>query len=581
MLLLFIGCVMIPIGILFSQYYKQVQKSIKDSMEDKMQTSLDEISDVIQRDFSSLITLARTSTRSEKIYQFFDRTYERAGDYISVFQEQIQPLFKEKRPYYEQVSGYFIYTDNPTVFDGGCVYRVNPVDMKDADAFYRYLQKDLSDVHMYKLEKNEQTIFIRYANKPSKIAYIDNCSISLFYCLDYYPFYSTYHKWIRIDMNLDLIRSQLNTTSLFDYYLMTYRNGDTIVKSTSLSKYKTFDENTKIEGVVIMKKELEDLPFIIYEMYDVNAILSHTKEAIIKSLPLVIICLLLAVIFMCVIMGNISHRISQLVAQSKKIAGGDFTQNFINDIGKDEISSLEKSMNQMSMQLKDLIETKYQAQVTKSRLEKETTQAKLLALQSQVNPHFMFNAIESIRLKAATKGEAETAKMLKYMSRMFRQLITWEESIIYLRDEIKFLDEFLHIQEYRFEDEFSYEIQVDENTKECLIPKMMVQQLVENACVHGVEAITNDRFVAVTTRIIEDKLEIVVRDNGGGMSEEKLKSVLSDIKKTNQPVKGVGLTNIYNRLRLYYGDEFEFQISSELHVGTTCEIRIPVNFKVK
>lgn len=98
----------------------------------------------------------------------------------------------------------------------------------------------------------------------------------------------------------------------------------------------------------------------------------------------------------------------------------------------------------------------------------------------------MFNALESIRLKACVKGEIETAQMIKYMAKMFRNLIEWDDNIITVREEIAFLDEFLHIQEYRFEDEFSYEIHVQEEAYECKIPKMILQPLVENACVHGI-----------------------------------------------------------------------------------------------
>ena len=100
----------------------------------------------------------------------------------------------------------------------------------------------------------------------------------------------------------------------------------------------------------------------------------------------------------------------------------------------------------MSQQLTELIDKEYKSRIIQAELEKETNQARFLALQSQVNPHFMFNALESIRLKAVVRGEKETAQMIRYMARMFRNLIEWRDNIITLREEMNFLDEFLHIQ---------------------------------------------------------------------------------------------------------------------------------------
>lgn len=235
-------------------------------------------------------------------------------------------------------------------------------------------------------------------------------------------------------------------------------------------------------------------------------------------------------------------------------------------------------MDRMSAQLEELIEREYKAQVQHAQLERETNQARFLALQSQVNPHFMFNALESIRLKARVKGETETAQMIKYMAQMFRNLIEWEDNIITVREEIAFLDEFLHIQEYRFEDEFSYEIHVQEEAYECEIPKMILQPLVENACVHGLEAIEDKRWVGidVSADFTKNMLHLRVEDNGGGMTPEKLAQLTASFQKADSKGKSVGLKNVYHRLALYYGDRMTFEIESVVGKGTICRISIPL-----
>ena len=190
----------------------------------------------------------------------------------------------------------------------------------------------------------------------------------------------------------------------------------------------------------------------------------------------------------------------------------------------------------------------------------------------------MFNALESIRLKARVKGEIETAQMIKYMAKMFRNLIEWDDNIITVREEIAFLDEFLHIQEYRFEDEFSYEIHVQEEAYECKIPKMILQPLVENACVHGLEAIEDKRLVGicVTADFTKNMLYLQVEDNGGGMTAEKREALKVSFQENDEKGKSVGLKNVDRRLSLYYGDRMTFDIESVVGKGTICRICIPL-----
>ena len=188
----------------------------------------------------------------------------------------------------------------------------------------------------------------------------------------------------------------------------------------------------------------------------------------------------------------------------------------------------------------------------------------------------MFNALESIRLKAVVKGEKETAQMIRYMARMFRNLIEWRDNIITLREEMNFLDEFLHIQNYRFGDEFSYEINVAEEAWDCLIPKMILQPLVENACVHGVEAVSDNRWVKVDAVVCGEYLKLSIEDNGGGMTDEKLKELRAMLSGQPAAGKSVGLWNVYRRLNLYYGDTCSFGVGSVNGSGTRCQISIRI-----
>ncbi|MFQ9546875.1 MAG: sensor histidine kinase [Lachnospiraceae bacterium] len=156
-------------------------------------------------------------------------------------------------------------------------------------------------------------------------------------------------------------------------------------------------------------------------------------------------------------------------------------------------------------------------------------------------------------------------------------MIEWDDNIITVREEIAFLDEFLHIQSIVSRMSFP-EIHVQEEAYECGIPKMILQPLVENACVHGLEAIEDKRLVGicVTADFTKNMLYLQVEDNGGGMTAEKLEALKVSFQENDEKGKSVGLKNVYRRLSLYYGDRMTFDIESVVGKGTICRICIPL-----
>lgn len=416
-------------------------------------------------------------------------------------------------------------------------------------------------------------MYLRIAYEDRKFQKVyDSRSISLLCELEHYKQYDKYLKLLRVDIDLGSLESILRESNLFENIILADTEGRIIAASNEYRNaggMEVFMSSEEREnGMIVLSRPIEGFPLTLYGVYDPRMISEEFRQSRRLSVGISIGCIAFALICVFSSVNSINRRLGRLVTQSEEIAKGNFVQIGLSEAGQDEFSILEKSINRMSFQLQELIDKEYKEQIFRAELEKETNQAKLLALQEQVNPHFMFNALESIRLKAAAKGERETAGMIKYMAKMFRNLLEWDDNIITLRNEIGFLDEFLHIQNYRFEDEFSYEIDVEEEAYECLLPKMMLQPLVENACVHGVEAVSTDRWVRVKAGVEAGRLWLTVEDNGGGMSEEKLKQLRDMLKGEAKADKSVGLWNVYRRLVLYYGETFSFEISSILKKGT-------------
>lgn len=159
---------------------------------------------------------------------------------------------------------------------------------------------------------------------------------------------------------------------------------------------------------------------------------------------------------------------------------------------------------------------------------------------------------------------------------MFRHLINWDDDIIRLSEDIKFLEEFLYVQKYRFEDEFEYSVMVDESANTCLLPKLIIQPLVENACIHGVESISQNRKIVIRIAVMDRQILISVSDNGKGIDEPRLLKLKKMLEGGEKLVHSVGLYNVYQRLNLYYEKNFTMDIQSQEGQGTKVSIGIPV-----
>ncbi len=572
MVLIFIGSVIVPLIIQISFYYSDTVKNIQSQMMQRLASSLDEKTNKINGVISSTVTLSHRYNADEEVYKFLDSYYLREYNYLVEYQERIKATLDSDLAYNSNVRKISLYTENPTVLNGSIVSKIEPDE-------YISLGEKLIDFDLFDLTRSESGLKLRISLAPPVIKSSYDRSLSIVRPLEKYTQYAKYGKILRIDIDISHISSMLKELGMFDNIVLVDPDNRIIASANTYSEfgqYDIFSEKDLKEGIVVLKQTLKDVPLSLYGYYNSKIISDEFAKMRWKTVFIIITSIMISLFSILLIASNITKRTRQVVNQSKQIAMGNFVQTYKNMGGNDEIEILADSINQMSIKLKALIEDKYNSQILKARLEQETAEARLLALQSQVNPHFLYNALESIRLKASVRDETETAKMILYMSRMFRRVINWSDDIITLEKEIEFLEEYLNIQKYRFDDEFEYAIQVEERALKCMLPKFIIQPLAENACVHGVESISGNRLVQVYAALRDDKIVISVLDNGSGISDDMLDNLKEILSSRSKPIGSVGLYNVYQRLVLYYGKDFTFDIKSEPEQGTEFSITIPM-----
>ncbi|XEC93967.1 sensor histidine kinase [Paenibacillus tarimensis] len=273
---------------------------------------------------------------------------------------------------------------------------------------------------------------------------------------------------------------------------------------------------------------------------------------------------------------SLNQRLVRILKHMKKVKNR-FFETIKQPESKDEIGQLTAEFNRMTLQIKSLIQDVYQADIQKKELELKRNQAQLHALQSQINPHFLFNSLETIRMRSLMKEERETARIIHNMAKMFRRSLSWGNDRVTVRDELDLVVCFLEIQQYRFGGKLNYRIDVEPEAEQALIPKMTLQPLIENASIHGIEPLKGDGVIDVSVRLADGMLVCKVNDNGAGMSAERLRRLRQELEHSDGIGERIGIKNVYYRLKLYYGSDADFRIRSVQGDGTEIEIRLPAS----
>jgi two-component system sensor histidine kinase YesM len=234
-----------------------------------------------------------------------------------------------------------------------------------------------------------------------------------------------------------------------------------------------------------------------------------------------------------------------------------------------EIGQLGRSFNLMVSRTKFLMEEMIHNQENKRKSE-------LLLLQSQINPHFLYNTLDSIVWMAEQKQHEEVVLMTSALAKLFRASITKDQELVPIRVEIEHITNYLLIQKMRYHDELDYVIDIDEAILPYKTLKILLQPFIENAIYHGIRNMygIENGLVTIRGRQTDDHIVFEVEDNGHGMTPEQLGRILQLNEEDNRN-QGIGINNVNERIKLYFGHEYGIQIRSEIEEGTCVTITIP------
>ncbi len=239
----------------------------------------------------------------------------------------------------------------------------------------------------------------------------------------------------------------------------------------------------------------------------------------------------------------------------------------LNITTNDEFEIIGESYNQMLGRMKDLIELNQQQA-------RATIISEIRQLESQFNPHFLYNTLETIRCMADSDPK-KTSQMILWLASLLRYSIKEEMNAVTLREDVAYTLNYLRIQKGRFGRSFNYEIELQPETKSCLVPKLIIQPMIENSIKHGFDR-KGELLVTVLAEIADFELVITITDNGAGISAEKLEHIRNSLSQKQDCYKNIGLYNVERRIRLMYGPPYGLTVNSVEGCGTTIRITLPV-----
>lgn len=387
---------------------------------------------------------------------------------------------------------------------------------------------------------------------------------------------------VLVDIRHDMIEQLVNRVSIGEEgFLYVVDDNDIVYTPSSSIVYRIDKESYQRQGVETDTVNIAGREYFIANHYSdysgwrvVGVIpqseFSDSIRPVYQMLAIcMVVCLLLVSAVSIGISSTVTRPISKLSRLMAKAEEGDFSVRF-SAMHRDEIGVLGSSFNHMLEHIDELIHELYEEK--QIRLE-----AQLKSLQEQIKPHFLYNTLDTISWMARSQGAMDVVHLVDALTNMFRVGLSSGRDYISLREEKNHVKNYLYIQKVRYQDRLQYAIEIPEEYDSYIVPKLILQPLVENAIYHGVKQKRTGGMIRVTAGIVDDKLYLRVWDDGAGISAEHLAEIRqSQNDPKNGKKGGFGLSYIAERIRLSYGSKYGVSIESEEGSFTEVTVCLPL-----
>lgn len=565
----FLLCVLLPMITTNGVILWSAKRSMDKEQEQRLENMADRLEFEIQSHVNEQLSIADYLNRNVNLQEFLEQEYLNPADYYESYVELMENQVIQY--YYTAQSTYriVICTGNDTITNG--TYFIKKQDVEDS-SWYRAFKNSGRNIYLYSYYEDgtESGGYIERGRRIVLLQDLNRCGEDDMIMLE-------------LDYQAMLENMEMICDGADGYLCIGNRIlWSTREKNGNGKEFQTLTEY-EVKGCSLQKDmELygQNLTLCLTEERSaVPSLLKQNKETI---MLLYMVNLILPSLFVYALYRSLHDRVKLTQKHLERMEKGIY-EVIACEKGKDEIGDIIHSYNLMVLRIKELVEVVFKNKEREQALEIAKREAELKALQSQLNPHFIFNALESIRMHSILKQETETARILESFAVLMRKNIQWNQDFVTIEDECDNVRRYLEIQKYRFGDRLDFYLHVQEECKKRFIPKFIIITFVENACVHGIEKSVEGGSVTVVVSEDEKDLYFEIMDEGSGMEPEELKRLNdlvehADISYIQGAEKSIGIVNTVVRMHQYYGEQVQVDINSTAQEGTEICIRLPKNY---
>ena len=388
-------------------------------------------------------------------------------------------------------------------------------------------------------------------------------------------------QWVALDISCSDIASYISESGIGHrgYCYLTDINGDIVyhpqqqliysdLKEEDTALIASLEDGSYVEGSVIYAvKTLSNGQWRLVGVSHLQEFLAESLRQLGRILLILAGLVLLATLIVSALLSaSISRPLRELEASMEQFE--EDTDRFHYDPprqGIREIRRLSASFRELVVKLQQLMKTVREEEINLRKTE-------LRALQAQINPHFLYNTLDSISWMCEQGKNAEAVEMVNALARLFRISISRGHELIPIRSELMHAESYLEIQAYRYKNQFTWSIDADERCLDYLCHKITLQPIIENAIYHGINGLVDDGEILVSVKEDGEDILFTVRDNGSGMAEEQIAAIM---QKEQSDHAGIGIKNVNDRLTIYFGPAYGIRIESKPDQGTSVFIRMP------
>ena len=485
---------------------------------------------------------------NQQISHVVSHEYDSYYDMYNQFSNVLDPMLASLKYFHSDINQITIYTKNNVVKHNTTLAPITEIENED---WYKII-KGNNDIHWF-VSQDEKKVFCA-RNIPTLE---NNYEVGVLYVqVDYEKLFESFKQMNDSNYGIFIMDELGNNIFNFDQF-----------EDPNKSRKMTFDEFNKgigkenIYTIVTAHSMNNNWTVSLYKPQ--KLIYESTNFMITGNVIAIMLLIVFSIIITSVLSKVMVSGLEKLRANMEEVEKGNM-EITVKSNNEDEVGALIRGFEKMILQIKALIEDVYESRLIQKDYE-------MKALQAQINPHFLYNSLSLINWMALETDQEDISKITLSLSTFYRTALNKGKNILRVRDEIKNMRSYLDIQLMMHDHEFDVDVEIDECILDYNILNLILQPLIENAIDHGIDLKTNGRGgIKIIGKKQNDEIVLIVSDNGVGMSKEQAESILTN--KSN----GYGVKNVNERIKLYYGEQYQLKIESEIGIGTKVKVTIPI-----